>query len=269
MDSEARAYRVCEAKTVRGTVFRAWAIKITIPLVRFIFLCYNQIKGGDTMIVKISQTASNVKQTFDIECDDFYFYGELGSINRFQSIVISNKDTTIKGIYSLSKWVNHIPLRWLLGKTNLTRVFQLYKNENAYGSIVFSKHGFMKSFYVITLDSGDIFHCYSRSKGSFNYVSIYQGDTQIALIETYLNTTDYKYIHKLYVLDDYNKFADTFSFFVLYYANYRFAKRFHMSKGSYYEKSWSYSKYNDKYDPKWRETNFPNENFFGKIHLFK
>ena len=221
------------------------------------------------MIVKISQTASNIKQTFDIESDNFYFYGELGSINRFQTITLSNKDTTIKGIYNLSKWVNYIPFRWLFGKANLTGVFHLYKNENIYGSIVFSKHGFLKSFYVIALDSGEIFHSYSRSIGSFNYVSIYQEDKQIALTETYLNTNDYKYTHKLYVLEDYNKFADTLSFFVLYYANYRFAERFHMSKGSYYEKSWSYSKYNDKYDPKWRQTNFPDENFFGKTNLFK
>lgn len=221
------------------------------------------------MIIKISQTASNIKQTFDIESDNFYFYGELGSVNRFQTITLSNKDTTIKGVYNLSQWVNYIPFRWLFGEINLTRVFHLYKDENIYGSVLLSKHGFMKGFYVIALDSGEIFHCYSRSIGSFNYVSIYEGDKQIALIETYLNTKDYKYTHKLYVLDKYNQFADTLSFFVLYYANYRFAERFHMSKGSYYEKSWSYSKYNNKYDPKWRETNFPDENFFGKTNLFK
>ncbi len=221
------------------------------------------------MIVKISQTASNIKQTYDIESDSFYFNGKLGSINRFQTITISNKDITIKGIYNLSKWVNYIPLRWLFGEANLTRVFHLYKNENIYGSIVFSIHGFMKNFYVIALNSGEIFHCYSCSKGSFNYVSIYQGDKQIALIETYLNTTDYKYTHKLYILDNYNKFAHTLSFFVLYYANYHFTERFHMSKGSYYEKSWSFSKYNYKYDPKWRETYFPDENFFGKTNKFK
>lgn len=221
------------------------------------------------MVVKISQTASNTKQTFDIESADFYFWGKLGSINQFQTITLSNKETTIKGIYHLSKWVNYIPFRWILGKVNLTKVFKLYKDENAYGSIVFSNHGFMKNFMVIALDRGEIFHCYSRSIGSFNYVSIYEGDKQIALIETHLNTNDYKYTHKLYVLDDYRQFADTLSFFVLYYVNHRFTKRFHMSKGPYYEKSWSYSKYNEKYDPKWRETNFPDENFFGKTNPFK
>ncbi len=221
------------------------------------------------MIVKISQTASNIKQTFDIESDHFYFQGEAGKVSRLQTITLSNENTVIKGVYHLSKWVNYIPFRWLFGKANLTRTFHLYKNENLYGSIVFSKHGFMKSFYVLALGNDEIFHCYCRSIDSFHYVSIYHGDKQIALIETYLHTNDYKYIHKLYVLEDYNRFADTLSFFVLYYANYRFAKRFHMSKGSHYEKSWSYSKYNDRYDPSWRETNFPDENFFGKTNLFK
>ena len=219
------------------------------------------------MIIKISQTASNIKQSYDIEGENFYYSGVTGSISRLQSITLSNKENTIKGVFNISKWVNYIPLRYLFGNANLTRVFHIYKNDNIYGVIVFSKHGFLKSFYVIALDSGEIFHCYSLSRGSFDYVSIYQGDTQIALVETYLSVNDYKYTHKLYLLDDYNQFADTLSFFVLYYASYNFAQRFHMSSGSYYRKSWSISKYNDKYNPKWREIYFPNENFFGKTSL--
>lgn len=220
------------------------------------------------MIVTISQTASNTKQSYNIESENFYYSGEAGSISRLQSITIFNKENTIKGIYNISKWVNYIPLRYLFGEANLTRVFYLYKNENIYGSIVFSKHGVLKSFYVIILDSGEIFHCYCLSRGSFNYVSIYQGETQIALVETYLSVNDFKYTHKLYLLDDYIRFADTLSFFVLYYASYNFARRMHMSKGSLSERSWSFSRYTDKYNPKWREMHFPNENFFGKTKLF-
>ena len=219
------------------------------------------------MIIKISQTASNIKQSYDIESENFYYSGDAGSISRLQSITMSNKDTTIKGIYNISKWVDYIPLRYLFGEANLTRVFHLYKNDDIYGSIVFSKHGFLKSFYVIALDSGEIFHCYCLSRGSFDYVSIYQGDVQITLIETYLSVNDYKYTHKLYLLDEYNQFADTLSFFVLYYASYNFSQRFHMSSGSTSAKSWCFSKYNNKYNPKWRETHFPNENFFGKTSL--
>lgn len=219
------------------------------------------------MIIKISQTASNIEQSYNIESENFYYSGDAGSMSRLQSITLSNKNNTIKGIYNISKWVNYIPLRYLFGEANLTRVFHLYKNDNIYGSIVFSKHGFLKSFYVIALVSGEIFHCYSISRGSFNYVSIFQGDTQIALVETYLSVNDYRYTHKLYLLDDYNQFADTLSLFVLYYASYNFAQRMHMSKGTVSEKAWNFSKYANKYNPKWRETHFPNENFFGKTSL--
>ena len=221
------------------------------------------------MIIKITRITSSLKQTYDIEGDSFYFHGKLGSIDRHQAIVMSNKDTVITGTYNLPAWANLIPFRWLFGKESLTRDFHLYKNDSPYGSIVFSNHGFAQSYYTINLDSGEVFYCYDRSIDSFNYVSIFEGDKQIALMETYLNTTDNKYVHKLYVLEDHNDLAVTLSFFALYYANYHFTKRFHMSSGSYYEKSWSYSKYNDKYDPLWRETHFPNENFFGKINLFK
>lgn len=219
------------------------------------------------MIIKISQTASNIKQSYDIEGENFYFKGNTGSFCRLQSITMLNKETAIKGVYNISKWINYIPLRYLFGGVNLTRAFHLYKNDNLYGSIVFSKHGFLKSFYVIALDSGEIFYCYSLSRGSFEYISIYQGDTQIALVETYLSVNDLKYTHKLYLLDSYKQFAETFSFFVLYYASYNFSERFHMSGGSTYKKSWSFSKYNNKFNPKWRETYFPDENFFGKTTL--
>jgi hypothetical protein len=40
-----------------------------------------------------------------------------------------------------------------------------------------------------------------------------------------------------------------------------------MSSSSTSEKSWSFSKYDDKYNPKWREIHFPDENFFGKTSL--
>ncbi len=220
------------------------------------------------MIVTISQTASNIKQAYNIDGDGFYFQGNCGRFSRFQKITLSNKNDSIMGIYSMSNWVNYIPFRHLFGVANLTRAFRLYKNNAPYGHIVFSKHGFFKSFYVIALNNGEILHCYPLSNGSFHYVSVYLGDKQIALLETHLYVTDFKYTHKLYLLDEYNKFGEVLSFFTLYYANYRFVRRFHMSIGSFYERSWSRSKYRYKYDEAWRETHFPNENFFGKINLF-
>ena len=216
------------------------------------------------MIVKLSQTASNIKQQYNVTGNNFNYQGQAGSFSKLQPIILHNNRTTLKGTYTLSNLLNYIPLRYLFNKQNLTRQFSLYRNNKKYGCIAFSKHGWLKSCYVITLDNGNTFKCYCCSRGSFDYVSIYQGDTQIALVETHLKAIDYKYTHKLYILDNYKHFADTFSFFVLYYASYTFAKRFHMSKTIVNQKAWSLSKYNAKYDPNWRETHFPNEDYFEK-----
>lgn len=221
------------------------------------------------MIIKLIQTASNIKQYYDIEGESFFFQGDIGNINRIQPIKMFNENTIIKGVFVFSRWTNYIPLRYFFGKENHTKKFKVLKNENLYGSITFSRDGFMKSCYKITLGSGDVLHCYCRTIGSFDYVSIYHEEEQIALVETYLNTNSLKYTHKIYLLDSFNHFADILSFFVLYYANYNFVQRFHMSAGSFYGKGWSISRYNNKYNPQWREMNFPNENFFGKLNLFK
>lgn len=112
-------------------------------------------------MVKISQTAS-IKQFYEIEGDDgFYFEGKSGSISRLQSISIFNQNTTIKGIYKIPKWVNFIPFGYLFGKANVTRVFNLYRNDELYGSICLWTHGFLKSCYVIQLNDA-VLHCYPR-----------------------------------------------------------------------------------------------------------
>ncbi|PWL80500.1 MAG: hypothetical protein DBY18_04600 [Clostridia bacterium] len=64
------------------------------------------------MIIKVSQTASNVRQSYDIEGENFYYTADAGSFSRLQSITLSGKDMTVKGVYTLSKWVNCIPFRY-------------------------------------------------------------------------------------------------------------------------------------------------------------
>ena len=93
------------------------------------------------MIVTISQTASNTKQSYNIESENFYYSGEAGSISRLQSITIFNKENTIKGIYNISKWVNYIPLRYLFGEANLTRVFYLIKTKISMEALCFQSTG--------------------------------------------------------------------------------------------------------------------------------
>ncbi|MBQ3069964.1 MAG: hypothetical protein IJD01_08485 [Clostridia bacterium] len=221
------------------------------------------------MIITISQTASNVKQSYEVESEHGRYHGEAGSVSRLQSVTLSDKDTTLKGVYSLSSWVHYIPLRYLFGKENRTRVFHLYKNDRPYGRFAYSKHGLFKSCYEITTESGDVVRCYGLSRGAYHYVSVYSGDTQIALMETCLSTEDVRYIHTLYLSEEAASFAEILSLFAVYYASYTFAKRLHMSSGSESVRAWSFSRYADKYDPQWRAKHCPDKCRLGETRLFR
>jgi len=43
------------------------------------------------MIIKITQTASNIKQRYDVAADNLYYLGQLGSLNRRQPITLSRE----------------------------------------------------------------------------------------------------------------------------------------------------------------------------------
>lgn len=219
------------------------------------------------MIIKISQTSARLKPSYDIYIGDIYYQGKLGGLSRLQPISLASDSSALKGVFSLSRWYNYIRPRCYFGKENITRIFHIYKNDGQYGKFYFSLRSPVKSCYVISLNSGEVFHCYTRSINSFDYISIYQGRKQIALVETNLSMYNNIYTHKLYILDDYNSHAETLSLFVMYYASYRFTQRFNTMYGSVTVKSYSFSHYNDRYDPKWRETNFPDEDYFGKSTL--
>lgn len=223
------------------------------------------------MIIKITQTSANIRQCYDMkEIDngiDFHFQGKAGSLSSKEPITLTSETEVLEGLHYISDAKNYIPFRYLFGGANLTRGFDIFRNEESIGSIVFSQHGFLKSFYLISLNDDTFLRCYTVAKDSFEYVCIYKYESgrehQISLIETYLYTNDYKYTHVVYILDDYKQLADVISFFAIYYSSYNYAERFHMSKGSSYEKKFTISKYKDKYNAAWKADHFTDECFFG------
>ena len=219
------------------------------------------------MVIKIQQMESNTKQIYDIDVEDKYYNGVLGSFLFTQDIVLTSKETELKGVFKLSSLKNYIPFMYLFRDDVYTRRFEIHRNGSLYGSVALWNQGFLKQCYVINMNSGRTFHCYYTAKGSFGYITVYDGEKQVALVETYLSTQDFKFMHKLYILDEYSSYSEAFIFFVLYFANYRYSKRFHMTWGSTYSSSYSVSKYSYKYSPEWREVNFPDENYFGKLGL--
>ena len=218
------------------------------------------------MILLIRQTASNISQEFEIYADDRYLYGgALGRWHRYQAIRLwDNKGKPVMQGEYLMPWQDGQmgEKGWLSQGCRITR------GEVDAGNFVYVQESFKKSHYRITLPGDKTIEVYARDKGAFEYLSVYDGEQQIALVEIYLTTEDYKYTYKLYLLETHDELGDILALFILYYANWNYAKRFHMSKGSMHVRSWSYSAYNDRYDPTWRERHFPRENFFGKVGLF-
>ena len=203
-----------------------------------------------------------------MDSEGFHFRGTVGNVSTLQPITLSNASLTVKGVHQMTDWTNYIPFRLLFGIYTVRRKFCLSRDGKLYGKILFHSSGYRIRYYEILLKDDTSFLCYYCATGPFHYISIYQEEKQIALVETYLSVRDYKYTHKLYLLDEFRPHAETLSFFVLYFASDRFTKRFHMTAGSVSEKNWTFSRYNDRYDADWRETHFPEENFFGKTQPF-
>lgn len=217
------------------------------------------------MIISVEQTASRFKQTFSIyHNSDWVYDGRLGNWNGYQDIVLDkNQETVSVASSKKAPWTHYIPFRHWFGKESRRKIFEI-ENENT--GFFLSRHGIFKSFYIITV-KGRTLIAYDRSIGGYDYVSIYLqnldgNEEQIALIETHMTAVNNQYVHKAYLLDAYEAYKDILSLFVLYYSNFRFARQNRGNYGIHVEKSWTLSPYNDKYDPQWKETHFPEKGLF-------
>lgn len=214
------------------------------------------------MIIRIHQTSTGLKMKYDIESDGFLFQGERGGLHDAQDITMTGRSAALTGRFCLLSVLSSIPLLGLFGVDQRTRMFEVSRNGGAIGRVWKSVHGFGKSCYVMEMNDGSELRCYSRCKGQFDYVSIYDGDAQIALLENFLRSMEGRHDHKLYLLDAHRQHAEVLAWFAMYYAQHEVKQDGDLSFAI------SYSAYNSKYDPTWRETHFPEENFFGKTKPF-
>ena len=225
------------------------------------------------MIIKIEQSRSGLSQRFEIDMDGSFAYeGALGSLSRFQEIHMQSPHggANISGRRRISKWTQYIPFVYLFGKTSVTEVMQCRKNGADFGRFCRCRSGWLKSRYVISVpERNRTLQAYPFSRGDFEYISIYLEQEQIALIEHFLTTVDQKDRYKIYLPENFAQLGDILSLFTLYYDNENHARRYHMFCGTSVKKSWSFSRYKDKYDPAWREKHFPDETFFGRTSLFR
>lgn len=226
------------------------------------------------MIITITQTHSLHGPEYTTEWESKTYHATVGGLLKRQTVTLSRGDTELCGRWSPTHWTNHIPLRHLFGVPRLSRSCHVTRNGQDEAIFLHSLHGFGKAFYVIALWNNTVLHGYDVSRGEFNNLCLYDGEYQIGLIETYLTAINGCYSHKIYLLDgrdggtEYAEKAEVLALFAIYYANHRFVERGSMYFGTKHQKEWTMSKYNNRYDPAWRETHFPDENFFGKLHLF-
>ena len=219
------------------------------------------------MIIKINQISYASDPEYDIEGFERVYQANAGFYSKYQSVTVRASDCLYEARFDPAGVGSYIPLSYLFGKEKVTRRFCLYKDDCAYGSVALVKTGWFREFYRIQLDGGETLICYSRLKGSFEYISIYLGEKQVALVEILLSNVGHKYRHKLYLLDECAQFAETLVLFVIYHSSFTYAKRGEFCGHSESVYAFSFSGFNNKYDPQWREKNFPDENFFGKTSL--
>ena len=220
------------------------------------------------MIIDIIQTAGIFKQTYEVCGKGFGFSVNVGRFHRYQNILMTNPCDRIEGEWQFSRWYHYIPFRWLFGKANVKNRFRIRQNESPVGTVQYSHHGFLKSRYEMLLDDGTVVYGYAYSWGKFDYLSIYAGDEQIALLETYMVSENDCFRHKLYLMETHENLAQLLSFFSVYYVAGKFVTRNNGYFGTGVQYAWSFSRYRRMYDPAWRERNFPNDDFWGKINRF-
>lgn len=214
------------------------------------------------MIIRIRQTENGLRLRYDIEGEGFLFQGERGGLAPVQSIAITGQGVTISGTYRLPSPGSLLPLAGVFGGERRMQMYEIGRNGGVIGTAAKSLHGWGKSCYVISLNDGTELRCYSKRKGQFDYVAIYEGDVQIALLENFLRAMDGRHDHKLYLLEEHRSHAEVLSWFALYYAQHE------VEKNNDAVFAISFSPYDKMVDPAWREKHFPEENFFGKTKPF-
>ena len=211
------------------------------------------------MIINIEQTASNIAQKYAIWIGDEYLEGSAGSASRFQAErTVSRRDGELCCKYRSPRPTDLVPLIRLFGREQIRERCDIVRNGELCGSVCCVKGpGPFRLRYRLDVADTVGLDCYPLARGAYNYVPIYDGARQIALMETLMVSEDMKFKHKVYLLDSHADCAGYLAIFAIYYANYRFTDRFHMSLGTTVYRKWTISAFADRHDPDWRSEHFP------------
>lgn len=212
------------------------------------------------MILEVKQTKSNFKNEYEISTYGCLFCSARTSwISSAFSCCLhrSDENAFLQGRLDIATNLkNSIPLTWLFGSTKYSKVMSIINDcQEKIGHFCYETSGLFKSRYQISLE-GKTFEAYSLSRGRFHYVSLYQGQSQIGLIEKSLVVYNNLDTYTIYLLDDFSDLSNIFALFVIYYDNWNYARRGQIAIERT-QMSWEYtiSQYRDRFNPNFLKEN--------------
>jgi len=218
------------------------------------------------MIYEIQKTNSYLAHEYDIKHDGkVIYFGRLGALSKYQRIKMESlKEPTVFLSFRFSGILNYIPFLHWFGKSKQKKLFKCRYGKKYIGSFARCLDGFGKQRYLITTASGETLYVYTISKGRYTYACFYESDdqTQIAQADTFLTAKNGCFTHTLYLLDDKNELSLLLLAFMLYYDNFEYTTRGKWYAGKSHTYSYTWGKYNEKYNEGWKYKYFGEGNFF-------
>lgn len=216
------------------------------------------------MLITIKQTKSNFENLFEIISGGQLLFQAKApwmklslpfNADNLRELTFSNPagetvyTTRYKFIDNLVE--ESIPYKYLLTKEQRFGQFEIVGQNGSEGSFYVMQNGYFDSKFCIE-HMGKVYLGYSLDKGKNNYVSIYDGDRQIAQITKPLAVIDNLDVYFLHIKDEYASIVPVLSFFTVYYDYRKYNHSGELTKNSVQiATSYSYGKNNDKYNPNW------------------
>lgn len=216
------------------------------------------------MLVTIQQVKSNFENLFEVSSDGQILFRAKApwlkaslpfNAENLRELTFSNGageclyTTRYKFIDNMVE--ESIPFKYLLTKEQRFGQFEVIGKNGSEGTFYIMQNGFLDSKFCME-HRGKVFLGYSLDQGRNNYVSIYDGDTQIAQITKPLSVADNLDVYFLHIKEEYATIVPILSFFTVYYDYSKYNNSGEFTKGSVeISTSYTYDKNNDKYNANW------------------
>lgn len=214
------------------------------------------------MLVTIQQTKANSENLFEVSSNGQLLFRAKApwislpfNAENLRELTFSNPagetvyTTRYKFIGNLME--ESVPFKYLLTKKQRFGQFEIVGKNGSEGSFYAMQNGLFDSKFCIEC-LGKVYLGYSLDKGRNNYVSIYDGDKQIAQVTKPLTVIDNLDVYFLHIKEEYASIIPILSFFTVYYDYRKYNNSGEFTKNSVeISASYTYGRNNGKYNPDW------------------